>query len=88
MVKLIKYVVFYKYSVNLNLMPATGSKSAGTGARLALCYIAFSLNNTQFPNKHLGTEEIVEALKVEFFSILASCTTSFAQQSVGSVVVF
>ena len=36
---------FCKYSFSWNLMPATRSKKAGTGACLPLCYITFPFNN-------------------------------------------
>uniref|UniRef100_A0AAR2IKY7 Uncharacterized protein n=1 Tax=Pygocentrus nattereri TaxID=42514 RepID=A0AAR2IKY7_PYGNA len=47
MFKQINFIVFCKYSLILNLMPATCSKEAGTGACLPLCYITFPFNNTQ-----------------------------------------
>ena len=42
-----KLCFYFKYSLILNLMPATRSKTAGTRACLPLCYISFPSNNTQ-----------------------------------------
>ena len=83
---LIIYIDFCTYKHIMKLCQQHISKTVGTETCLPLCYITSSFNDTQ------SVWELrtlcVQVLKAEFFPILALYTSTVAEQSGVSVVIF